>query len=160
MWLKYDKGIEDIPMGEAEDKFVRDLQEQIFEETKEAYGEKAFHRWLDPVYMGAIKEPDGYSCLTGVCGDTMEIFLRFENDRVKESSFQADGCGSSIVCGSFAAEMSLGKNPDELLEVTAEAILEKLEKLPKEDEHCASLAAETLQEALNDYMMKQTSRNS
>jgi nitrogen fixation NifU-like protein len=160
MWLKYDKGIEDIPMGEAEDKFVRDLQEQIFEETKEAYGETAFNRWLDPVYMGAIKEPDGYACLTVVCGDSMEIFLRFENDRVKEASFQADGCGSSIVCGSFAAEMSLGKNPDELLEVTAQAILEELEKLPKEDEHCASLAAETLQEALNDYMMKQTTRNS
>jgi len=143
-------------MGETVDDFVRDLQEQIFEETKEAYGETAFHRWLDPVYMGAIKEPDGYACLTGVCGDSMEIFLRFENDRVMEASFQADGCGSSIVCGSFAAEMSLWKTPDELLEVTAKAILEKLEKLPKEDEHCASLAAETLQEALNDYMMKQT----
>jgi nitrogen fixation NifU-like protein len=158
MWLNHDKGIEDIPMGDAEDKFVRDLQEQIFEETKEAYGERAFHRWLDPVYMGVIKEPDGYACLTGVCGDTMEIFLRFENSRVKEASFQADGCGSSIVCGSFAAEMSLGKNPDELLEVTSEAILERLERLPKEDEHCASLAAETLQEALNDYMMKQSKR--
>jgi nitrogen fixation NifU-like protein len=160
MWLNDDKGIEDIPMGEAEDKFVRDLQEQIFEETKEAYGEAAFHRWLDPLYMGTIKEPHGYACLTGVCGDTMEIFLKFENDRVKEASFLADGCGSSIVCGSFAAEMSLGKNPDKLLEVTSEAILEKLEKLPKEDEHCASLAAETLQEALNDYMMKQTRGNS
>jgi nitrogen fixation NifU-like protein len=159
MWLNDDKRIEDIPMGEAEDKFVRELQEQIFEETKEAYGETAFHRWLDPLHMGAIKEPDGYACVTGVCGDTMQIFLRFENDRVKEASFQADGCGSSIVCGSFAAEMSLGKNPDELLEVTSEAILKKLEKLPKEDEHCASLAAETLQEALNDYMIKHTTRN-
>ena len=147
-------------MGETVDDFVRNLQKQIFEETKEAYGEKAFQRWLDPVYMGAIREPDGYACLTGVCGDTMEIFLKFENHRVKESSFQSDGCGSSIVCGSFAAEMSLGKNPDELLEITGEAILEELGKLPKEDEHCASLAAETLQEALNDYMIKQTPRNS
>jgi nitrogen fixation NifU-like protein len=147
-------------MGETVDDFVRNLQRQIFDETKQAYGEKAFLRWLDPVCMGAIKEPDGYACLTGACGDTMEIFLRFENNRVKEASFQADGCGSSIVCGSFAAEMSLGKNPDELLEVTSEAILKELEKLPKEDEHCASLAAETLQEALNDYMIRQTTRSS
>jgi nitrogen fixation NifU-like protein len=160
MWLDHDKRIEDIPMDEAEDKFVRELQEQIFEETKEAYGETAFHRWLDPLHMGLIKEPDGYACLTGVCGDTMQIFLRFENNRVKEASFQTDGCGSSIVCGSFAAEMSLGKDPDELLEVTSEAILKKLEKLPKEDEHCASLAAETLQEAVNDYMIKHATRNS
>ena len=147
-------------MGETVDDFVRNLQEQIFEETKEVYGERAYHRWLDPLYMGAINDPDGYACLTGVCGDTMEIFLKFENHRVKEASFQADGCGSSIVCGSFAAEMSLEKNPDELLEITGEAILGKLGKLPKGDEHCALLASETLQEALDDYMIKQTSKNS
>ena len=146
-------------MGETVDDFVRNLQKQIFEETKQAYGEKAFHRWLNPVYMGTIREPDGYACVTGVCGDTMEVFLKFENHRVKEASFRADGCGSSVVCGSFAAEMSLGKNPDELLEITGEAILEELEKLPKEDEHCAYLAAETLQEALNNYMIKQTAKN-
>ena len=143
-------------MSETVDDFVQDLQKQIFEETKEAYGEKAFHRWLDPVHMGEIGEPDGHACLTGACGDTMEIFLKFDNHRVKEASFKADGCGSSIVCGSFAVEMARGKNPDELLEITGEAILKRLGKLPKEDEHCASLAAETLQAALNDYMMKQT----
>lgn len=140
------------------DDFVRNLQEQIFQETKEAYGEKAYHRWLDPLFMGSIKNPDGYACLTGVCGDTMEIFLSFENGRVKEALFRADGCGSSIVSGSFAAEMAMGKDPDELVEITGEAILETLGKLPKEDEHCAFLAAETLQEALNDYMIKQTQR--
>jgi len=143
-------------MGDSADDFVRNLQEQIFQEIQEAYGEKAYHRWLHPVYMGSIKNPDGYACLTGVCGDTMEIFLRFENGRVKEALFRADGCGSSIVSASFAAEMALGKNPDELLEITGKAILDELEKLPKEDEHCAFLAAETLQEALNDYMIKQT----
>ena len=141
-------------MGNSADDFVRNLQEQIFQEIQEAYGEKAYHRWLHPVYMGSIKNPDGYASLTGVCGDTMELFLRFENGRVKEALFRADGCGSSIVSGSFAAEMALGKNPDELLEITGEAILDELEKLPKEDEHCAFLAAETLQEALNDYMIK------
>jgi NifU-like protein involved in Fe-S cluster formation len=45
----------------------------------------------------------------------------------------ADGCGSSIVCGSFAAEMAVENNPDELLEITGEAILKKLGKLPEED---------------------------
>ena len=88
----------------------------------------------------------------------MEIFLKFENDRVKEASYQTDGCGSSNVCGSFTAEMALGKNPDELLEITGEAIQEKLGGLPSEERHCAFLSAETLQEALNDYMIKQTGK--
>ena len=50
--------------------------------------------------------------------------------------------------------MALGKSPDELLVITGEAISEKLGGLPKEYEHCAFLAAETLQEALNDYIIK------
>ena len=143
-------------MSDELDDFVQNLQDQILEETKAAYGETAFKRWLNPLYMGRIDDPDGYAHLTGSCGDIMEIFLKFENDKIKEASFQTDGCGSSVVCGSFSAEMALGKSPDELLQITGEAILGELGGLPKEDEHCAFLAGETLQEALIDYMIKQT----
>jgi nitrogen fixation NifU-like protein len=140
------------------DDFVQDLQNQIYDETREAYGDVAFERWLNPLYMGSIENPDGFAQVTGSCGDTMQIFLRFKNNHVKEASFQTDGCGSSAVCGSFAAEMALGKSPDELLEITGNAILEKLGGLPKEEEHCAFLAGETLQEALNHYMGKQAKK--
>jgi nitrogen fixation NifU-like protein len=148
----------DTHMGNTLDEFVNELREGISHETKKAYGEKAYQRWLNPLFMGSMKNPDGHARLRGVCGDTMEIFLRFENDRVKEASFRTDGCGSSIVCCSIAAEMAIGRNPDELLEISGEAILQKLGGFPKEDEHCAKLAAETLQEALNNYMIKQTRR--
>jgi nitrogen fixation NifU-like protein len=140
------------------DDFVQDLQNQIYDETRETYGDVAFERWLHPLYMGAIENPDGYAQLTGSCGDTMEIFLRFQNNHVKEASFQTDGCGSSSVCGSFAAELARGKTPDEILVITGELILEKLGGLPEEEKHCAFLAGETLQEALNDYMIKQTKK--
>jgi nitrogen fixation NifU-like protein len=50
--------------------------------------------------------------------------------------------------------MAFGKTPDELLDVTGEAILEGLGGLPEEERHCAFLAGETLQEALGDYMIK------
>lgn len=145
-------------MGDNLDDFVKELQEQIFEETKEAYGEIAYQRWLNPLYMGTMKDPDGYASLKGACGDTIEIFLKFENNRVKNASFITDGCGSSIVCGSFAAEMSIGKNPDEVFEITGETIIEKLGGIPKDDEHCAFLATKTLHQALNDYMIKQNRR--
>jgi len=145
-------------MDDNLDDFVKDLQEQIYTETRETYGDTFYDRWLNPLFMGPIKDPAGYTGLTGICGDTIEIFLKFQNDRVTEASFLTDGCGSSIVCGSFAAELSLGKNPDEILEITGEKILEILGGLPKEDKHCAFLAAETLHEALNNYMITQTKR--
>ena len=146
-------------MSDEFDDFTRAMQNQIYEETRQAYGEIAFERWLKPLYVGVMDNADGYSRVTGSCGDTMEIFLKFQNDTVKEASFQTDGCGSSMICGSFAVEMALGKNPDELIEITGEKILEVLEKFPKEDQHCAFLAAEALQEALEDYMKKHGRKN-
>jgi nitrogen fixation NifU-like protein len=135
------------------------LQNQIFEETRAAYGEVAFERWLKPLHVGAMDNADGYSRITGKCGDTMEFFLKFENDRVKEATFQTDGCGSSTVCGSFAAELALGKSPDELVEITGEMILAVLGGLPEEERHCAFLASEALQEALDKYMREQIKRD-
>ncbi|MBW2060745.1 MAG: iron-sulfur cluster assembly scaffold protein [Deltaproteobacteria bacterium] len=146
-------------MSDEFDNFIEALQEEIFNETKAAYGDVFFERWRHLRYMGKIDNPDAYAAVTGSCGDTIQIFLNFENDRVKEASFLTDGCGSSAVCGSFAAEMAHGKNPNELLEVSGEAILQKLGGLPEEDEHCAFLASETLADALKDYMIKQRQKD-
>ena len=143
-------------MSDGVEDFVQDLKEQMFEETKKAYGEIAFERWLNPVFIGPMKDPDGYACLRGGCGDTMEFFLKFEDNRVLEASFQTGGCGSSTVCGSFAAEMAVGKKPDEIKGITGKDVINKLGNIPKADEHLAFLAVETLQSALNDYLMKKT----
>jgi nitrogen fixation NifU-like protein len=142
-------------MESETDRFVINLQTQILEETRLAYGDPAFDRWQNPPYNGSLDYPDGYARITGRCNDTMEIFLKFRDEKVIEARFRTNGCSSSMVCGSFAAEMAHGKGPDELLEVTGEAILKRVGRFPKEEAHCAFLAAETLQEALNDYMTKQ-----
>ncbi len=134
------------------DDFVNNLQEQIFDEARDAYGEKGFERWHNPRFNGKMEFPDGHSRITGECGDTMEIFLKFENDHVKQASYFTDGCASSSICGSFAAELAIGKDPDELTDISGVTVLEKIGRLPASDRHCADLAAATLQEALSDYM--------
>ena len=139
------------------DDFVNQLQEQIFDEAREAYGEKGFHRWRNPRFNGRMDAPDGYAGLTGECGDTIEIFLKFENDRVRQASYVTDGCASSAICGSFAAELALGKDPDELTDITGEAVLAEIGRLPASDQHCAGLAAASLQEALSNYMTRRRS---
>ncbi|MFO7816876.1 MAG: iron-sulfur cluster assembly scaffold protein [Desulfovibrionales bacterium] len=136
------------------DCFVNDLQEQIFEEAREAYGEKGFDRWRNPKFNGSMASPDGCARITGECGDTIEIFLKLENNTVTTASYLTDGCASSAICGSFAAELAIGKNPDELIEITGETVLDAIGRLPKEDHHCARLAAVALQEALSDYMSR------
>lgn len=141
------------------DAVVKELQGKIFDEAKDALGEEGFQRWRNPLYNGKLENADSHARITGKCGDTMEVFLIFEGDRVKRASFITDGCGSSTVCGSFAVEMAIGKSTDQLCEITGEKILERLGRFPKEDEHCAFLASETLQEALNNYMTSRRDGN-
>ncbi len=134
------------------DDFIDNLQEQIFEETRLAFGEKGFQRWRNPRFAGKMDNPNAHGRITGSCGDTMEIFLKFENDCVKEGSNLTNGCGSSSISASFTVELMLGKTPDELADITGEDVLKEIGRLPDEDKHCAFLAAQTIQDALTNYM--------
>jgi nitrogen fixation NifU-like protein len=82
--------------------------------------------------------------------------LKFENRRVKTASFLTDGCGAGTECGFLAAETALDRTPEQLADVTDDTLLGILCVFPEEDRHCVFLAAETLQEALDDYMQKLT----
>ena len=146
-------------MNDRIDDFISGLQERIFEETRAAYGEIGFQRWRKPLYSGVMDDADGYGRLTGNCGDTMQIFLKFEKERVKAATFLTDGCGSSAVCGSLASELSLDRTLDELIDFSGEKILDVLGVFPEEDKHCAFLAAETVQDAAEDYMKRLVKRN-
>ena len=141
-------------MNDILDDFVDQLQNKINDEAIGVLGEQGFKRWQNPKYRGKLENPDAHGRITGTCGDTMEIFLKVENYSVKEVSYLTDGCGTSNVCCSFAAEMALGKTFERLPEITGESILEKLGEVPKDDQHCAFLAASAVQEAIDDYMVR------
>lgn len=115
----------------------------------------AFDNWLHSLQWKTLGTPDGHACLTGKCGETIEIFLKFDGERVKEAAYLTNGCISSKVCAALAAHMARGKTPDEVAEITAKSILEQLGEFPRSEEHCAFLAAETLQEALHRYMLRE-----
>jgi nitrogen fixation NifU-like protein len=141
-------------MKKAMDDFIDNLQEQIFEETREVYGEEVFSRWQDPRFMGKMTNASAVGRVTGRCGDSMEIYLRIRNDHIEEINFYTDGCGSSVACGSMAADLASGKGLDEAAQIGGDTILEALGGLPEEEAHCAYLAAETLQVALHEWMLQ------
>lgn len=101
-----------------------------------------------------IAKPDGRAHITGKCGDTMEICLKFNGDRVVKSSHWTDGCAYSLNCVCAAAELARGRTPDEILEIDPELIQTSVGGLPKDQLHCAELSTETLYAALDDYMSK------
>ena len=110
--------------------------------------------WLTP----HIRTPDGKARITGRCGDTMEIALKFNRDKVVNSASWTDGCAYSLNCVCAAAELAKGKTPDEILDIDANLIQKAIGGLPKDQMHCAELAAEILQAALEDFMLKNSSK--
>ena len=136
------------------DDLVVRLQEKIFEEAREIYGEEVFSRWRNPRFMGRMTNASCVGLITGKCGDSMEIYLRIRNDHIDETSFFTDGCGSSVACGSVAAELATGKEFDEAVLIGGDIILDILKGLPEEENHCAYLAAEALQVAIHEWMLK------
>jgi len=51
-------------------------------------------------------------------------------------------------------ELALGKDPDTLTDINGESVLKAIGRLPREDRHCADLAAAAVQEAVGNYMKK------
>ena len=133
------------------DKFARALQEQIMEQLRKQYSQTVIDHWQNPRNFRKIENPNGYAKVKGPCGDTMEMFLKIEEDTISECTFQTDGCGTTIACASAATEIAQNKSfIQALASVSSGEILEKLGGLPQADVHCAHLAAETLRRALAD----------
>ena len=82
----------------------------------------------------------------------MEIYLRVGDGKIINASFWTDGCGPSIASGSMATEMAKQATVGEAQRISQQDVLTALGGLPEESEHCALLAANTLKDAIKDYV--------
>ena len=131
----------------------KELEQSVMEDMKEVYSEKTIDHFLNPRNLGEIPAPDGFARVNGPCGDTMEIYLKVRDCRFINASFWTDGCGSSIASGSMVTDLAKEKSLIEARRVTQDDVLDALGGLPEDSRHCALLAANTLKEAIKDYLV-------
>jgi nitrogen fixation NifU-like protein len=139
-------------MGEQFDESFKELEQTVMEDMKQIYSEKTIDHFLNPRNLGEIPGHDGLGRITGPCGDTMQIHLKVKDGKVANASFWTDGCGPSIASGSMVTELAKGKSVPEARKITQQDVLDALGGLPEENSHCALLAADTLREAVKDYL--------
>ena len=120
------------------------------------YNEKVVDHFSNPRNAGEMKNPDAIG-ETGSfkCGDTMKIYLKIEEDIIKDVRFQTYGCGAAIASSSMLTEMVKGKTLDEALKITNQDVADELGGLPPLKLHCSNLAADALHEAISNYRKKQ-----
>ena len=129
-----------------------ELQKLILADARNIYPATVVDHAMAPRNLGAMPEADGFGSVLGPCGDTMEIWLKVDNDVIASATFMTDGCGTSIASGSMITEMAKGKSIKEARRITQRDVLEALGGLPDESKHCALLAADTLKAAIRDYI--------
>jgi len=137
---------------------VEELQQQIIEQARAVYSDKVVEEFYNPRNLGRMPEPDARGIVHGWCGDTMEIYLRLNGERIREIAFMTDGCGPSVACGSMLTAMVQGMSLEEAGEIKPQDLLAALDGLPEESVHCAELAVSTLQEAILNWRGAQQTR--
>ena len=119
------------------------------------YSEKVMDHFMHPRNVGTIENADGVGEVGNAkCGDIMKIYLKIENDIIKDVKFETFGCGSAIASSSMATEKIKGKSIHAALELTTKAVAEALDGLPAHKMHCSVLAEEAIKKALTDYFDK------
>jgi len=139
----------------SEFESFEELEKFVMEDMRRTYSEKVIDHFLNPRNLGEFEDADGFGRVTGPCGDTMQICLKAKDGKITDVRFTTDGCGTTIACGSMTTEMIKGKAITEALRITSEDILNSLGGLPEPNIHCSLLAANTLKEALRDYLSLQ-----
>ena len=84
----------------------------------------------------------------------MGMFLRVQDSRIEVAAFMTDGCGPTVACGSMLTQMAQGKSLEEAAAIEAADVIIALDGLPPEHLHCATLAVNTLQEAIADHQQE------
>ena len=133
-----------------------DTSNAAVEVEKFTYSATLIEHARNPRNMNIPEAYNGFAINDGYCGDMMSMWIMIDQNIVKDVTFHTDGCGPSIASGSMATEIARGKTVDEVRDITPDKITRALGGLPADHEHCASLAAGTLQLALADYLHPHT----
>lgn len=120
------------------------------------YSKKVMDHFEHPRNVGELKDANGVGEVGNpVCGDIMKMYLKVEDDIIKDVTFKTFGCGSAIASSSMATELIKGKSIKEALALTNKAVTDALEGLPARKVHCSVLAEDAIKSALLDYYKRE-----
>lgn len=130
------------------DDIFDDIEGMVLKDAVKLFSPIVIEHFNNPQNMGALEDPDAYTFMSGMCGDTIGIFVRIGGDKISKIGFITNGCGPTIACSSAVTSMAKGKRLDDARKITSEQLIEFLGGLPRENTHCADLAVNTLRGTL------------
>lgn len=91
------------------------------------YNEKVIEHFTNPRNVGEIEDADGVGEVgSPQCGDIMKVFLKVEDNIIKDIKFKTFGCASAIASSSIMTEMVKGRTIEEALALTNKDVVDAL----------------------------------
>ena len=116
------------------------------------YSDKVMDHFNCPRNVGILEDANGIGQVGNAkCGDIMRMYIKVEDNIIKDVRFKTFGCGAAIATSSMATEMVLGKTLEEALQLSNKAVTEALDGLPPAKLHCSVLAEEAIHAAIENY---------
>jgi nitrogen fixation NifU-like protein len=119
------------------------------------YSQKVLDHFRNPHNQGEIEGADAVGQEGNpTCGDVMKVYLKIENNIIKDIKFETLGCAAAIAVSSAMTDMAMGKTLEEALALTKDNIMKDLGGLPPAKVHCSMLGVDALHSAIKGYLEK------
>ncbi len=122
--------------------------------SDDIYREIILDHYRNPRNKGKIENPDvTIHDSNPLCGDEIDLFLKVDNDNVKDIKFDGKGCAICLASASMLTEMVINKPLTKAKEISKEDILENigLTNLGPTRIKCALLSLKVLKMGMIKY---------
>jgi len=122
--------------------------------TADVYKELVLDHYRHPRNYGDLPDANARAKDSNIlCGDTIEIQLRLNQDRIEDVRFRGQGCAISLASASMLTELSKGKPISEVKKLGKKEIIKLLGADPGLTRiECALLGLKVLKMAIYDHL--------
>lgn len=115
------------------------------------YSKKAIEYYLNRANMGSLPDANQVSEMTGPCGDTMKVYLKVDQGRIKDARVQVLGCPGAVASAMVVMDLAKDRTIAEAYTIKDRDVYRILEEIPEQKQHCIRLSVKALQQALDEY---------
>jgi len=119
------------------------------------YSKKLIEVFTNPKNVGKMKNPSAKGTYQSpVCGDMLTIYIKVQDNKIIDCSFETWGCMVSVGISSAVTEFAKGKSLDQAKKITKTDLEKIIGQTPPVKAHCVQMSIKALKTAIQNFKKK------